>query len=115
MVINRKHITILALSLIGVVVLTGLSRQVFQAQTTRPGPVPGPAPLTHRQRLEYCVVNEIGLTTLGWKAKLSHGVNVETVDSDMTGISVVNRLGGGGWGVVSVVPQPGNSAEYFLM
>src|ERR1044072_1333131 len=111
MAINRKHITILALCLIGVVILTGLSCQVFQAQTTRPGPVPGPAPLTQRQRLEYCVVNEIGLTTLGWKAKLSHGGNVETVDSDMTGISVVNRLCGGGRGVGRGRHPPGDYAE----
>jgi hypothetical protein len=111
MSLKRRLITILLLSIVGVVLVTGLGRQIFQAQTRTTPPVPVTA---QRQRWEYCVVNEIRLTTLGWKAHESHGGNVDTVDSDMTGISAVNRLGGDGWEVVSVVHQSGNSAEYFL-
>lgn len=111
MVLNRRRFTILGLSLMGVIVLTGLGRQVFPAQTRASTPQTG---ATQRLRWEYCVVNEISLTTLGWKAHLSRGGNVETVDSDMTGISAVNRLGAEGWEIVNVVHEKGNSAEYFL-
>ncbi|HYW70889.1 MAG TPA: hypothetical protein VE961_07640 [Pyrinomonadaceae bacterium] len=113
MLIKPRAITILAVSLMGVVLLAGLGRQIFEAQTR----VPTPPPLygsAQRQRWEYCVVNEISLTTLGWKAHVSHGGNIETVDSDMTGISVLNRLGGEGWELVGAAHESGNSVEYFL-
>ena len=111
MVLNRRRLMVVVLSLIGLVSLTVVCRQVFPAQPRTSTPQPGS---TLRLRWEYCVVNEISLTTLGWKAHVSRGGNVETVDSDMTGISAVNRLGGEGWEVVNVVHEKGNSAEYFL-
>jgi hypothetical protein len=50
----------------------------------------------------------------GWKAQVSRGSSIDNVDSDITGISTVNRLGLEGWELVSVVHEKGNSVEYFL-
>jgi hypothetical protein len=50
----------------------------------------------------------------GWKAQFSRGSSIENVESDITGISTVNKLGLEGWEVVSVVHERGGSVEYFL-
>ena len=109
MVRNRKFtILILIVSVLALASATEVGRHFFQgteAQTR------GPA---QPQKWEYCTVNTITPGTGGWKAQLSHGGAIENVESDITGISTVNRLGQTGWELVSVVHQTGNSAEYFL-
>ena len=109
MVRNRKFtILILIVSVLALVSITEVGRHFFQAteaQTRLP---------TQPQRWEYCTVNMITPGSGGWKAQLSHGGAIENVESDLTGISTVNRLGMNGWELVSVVHQTGNSAEYFL-
>jgi len=107
MVRNRKFTTlILIVSVLALASITEFGRyalQAIQAQTRLP-----------TQRWEYCTVNMITPGTGGWKAQLSHGGAIENVESDLTGISTLNRLGMNGWELVSVVHQTGNSAEYFL-
>jgi hypothetical protein len=110
MLFQRKQILVLVLSVIALVSAAGLSRYAFQAQT-RPT---SPSPYT-RVRWEYCTVNMITPGSAGWKAQVSYGNITRSEESDMTGISTVNRLGADGWELVSVVHQTGNSAEYFLM
>jgi len=109
MVRNRKFtILILIVSVLALASATEVGRQAvqaIQAQTLLP---------TQPQKWEYCTVNMITPGTGGWKAQVSHGGAIENVDSDLTGISTVNRLGQNGWELVSVVHQTGNSAEYFL-
>ncbi len=109
MVRNRKFtILILIVSVLALALITGFGRhalQAIQAQTRLP---------TQPQRWEYCTVNMITPGTGGWKAQVSHGAGIENVDSDITGLSTVNRLGQTGWELVSVVHETGNSAEYFL-
>jgi Tfp pilus assembly protein PilV len=108
MLFQRKQILVLVLSVIGIVSIAELGRYAFQAQTRPPA-----SPLT-RVRWEYCTVNTITPGTGGWKAQVFYGTNSQSVESDMTGILAVNRLGVDGWEVVSVVHQTGNSTEYFL-
>jgi hypothetical protein len=109
MVRNRKFtILILIVSVLALASITEFGRQAvqaIQAQTRLP---------TQPQRWEYCTVNMITPGTGGWKAQLSRGGGIENVESDITGISTLNRLGMNGWELVSVVHQTGNSAEYFL-
>ena len=109
MVRNRKFtILILIVTVLTFVSITEFGRyalQAIQAQTR---------PSTQPQRWEYCTVNMITPGTGGWKAQVSHGGAIDNVDSDITGMSTVNRLGLSGWELVSVVHQTGNSAEYFL-
>ena len=109
MVRNRKFtILILIISVLALASITEFGRyavQAIQAQMRLPTPP---------QRWEYCTVNMITPGTGGWKAQVSHGGTIDNVDSDITGISTVNRLGMSGWELVSVVHQTGNSAEYFL-
>lgn len=110
MVRNRKFtILILIVSILALASITEFGRsalQAIQAQTRLPP--------TQPQRWEYCTVNMITPGTGGWKAQVSHGGAIENADSDITGISTVNRLGQSGWELVSVVHETGNSAEYFL-
>jgi hypothetical protein len=70
-----------------------------------------PAP---RLRWEYCTILNITPGTGGWKAQVARGGVIETMDSDLSGTSTLNRLGAEGWELVSVSHQTGNSAEYFL-
>ena len=109
MVRNRKFtISILIVSVLALASITEFGRyavQVIQAQTRLS---------TQPQKWEYCTVNMITPGTAGWKAQVSHGGSIENVDSDMTGLSTVNRLGQTGWELVSVVHETGNSSEYFL-
>ena len=112
MVRNRKFtILILIVSVLALASITEFGRyalQAIEAQTRIPTPPP------RSQRWEYCTVNMITPGSGGWKAQLSHGGAIENVESDLTGISTLNRLGMNGWELVSVVHQTGNSAEYFL-
>ena len=108
MVRNRKvTILILIVSVLALASITEFGRQAVQAIQAQTRP-------TQPQRWEYCTVNMITPGTGGWKAQLSHGGAIENVESDITGISTLNRLGMNGWELVSVVHQTGNSAEYFL-
>ena len=108
MVRNRKFtILILIVSVLALASITEFGRYALQAIQAQTRP-------TQPQRWEYCTVNMITPGTGGWKAQLSHGGAIENVESDLTGISTVNRLGQTGWELVSVVHQTGNSAEYFL-
>ena len=108
MLLQRKQILFMVLSLIALVSIAGLGRYAFQAQTRPPS-----SPMT-RVRWEYCTVNTITPGSGGWKAQVWYATNSENVESDLTGIMAVNRLGAEGWEVVSVVHERGNSAEYFL-
>ena len=103
---NPKRILILALGLIVVASLTEIGRLGFE--TTRAQIRVG------RERWEYCTVNTISAGSGGWKAQIHRGGNVENADSDISGISTVNRLGSDGWELVGVAHMSGNSVEYFL-
>ena len=108
MVRNRNFtIVILIVSVLALASITEFGRQAVQAIQAQTRP-------TQPQRWEYCTVNMITPGTGGWKAQVSHGGAIENVESDITGISTLNRLGMNGWELVSVVHQTGNSAEYFL-
>ena len=108
MLLQRKQILVLVLSVIGIVSIAELGRYAFQAQTRPPS-----SPMT-RVRWEYCTVNNIKGGPGGWKAQVWYGTNSQNVESDFTGISAVNQLGADGWELVSVVGETENSTEYFL-
>ena len=103
---NSKRIVTLALCVIVVALLTEFGRLTLE--TTRAQTRIG------RDRWEYCTVNTISPGSGGWKAQIHRGGNVETADSDISGISTLNRLGGDGWELVGVTHMSGNSVEYFL-
>jgi hypothetical protein len=103
---NRKRLLILALGLIVVASLIEFGRLAFE--TTRA------QTRTGRERWEYCTVNTVTPGSGGWKAQIHRGTNVDNVESDISGISTINRLGVDGWELVSVVHESGNSVEYFL-
>jgi hypothetical protein len=106
---NRKSVVVIVtITAIALVLLTELSFRALSAQARQPGP------LTARQKWEYCTVNMVTPGSGGWKAQVSRGASVDNVDSDITGISTVNRLGLEGWELVSAVHEKGNSVEYFL-
>lgn len=100
----KSAVVIVSITAIALVSLTELSLRALQAQGRQPG----------RERWEYCTVNMVTPGSGGWKAQVSRGANIENVDSDITGISTVNRLGVEGWELVGVVHEKGNSVEYFL-
>ena len=104
---NWKSVVIVSVTAIALVSLTELSLRALQAQGRQPGP-------SGRERWEYCTVNMVTPGSGGWKAQVSRGSGVDNVESDLTGISTVNRLGLEGWELVSVVHEKGNSVEYFL-
>ena len=109
MVRNRKYtILILIVSVLALASITEFGRHAWQSieAQTRVSTMP--------QRWEYCTVNMITPGSGGWKAQVSHGGSIENVDSDISGISTLNRLGLDGWELVSVVHETGNSVEYFL-
>jgi hypothetical protein len=108
--IRQKNslIALMIITPIAVVSMTGLSLRALNAQT-RPPFIP-----PERQKWEYCTVQMVTPGSGGWKAQLSNGSSIENVDSDISGISTVNRLGMSGWEVVSVVHERGGSVEYFL-
>jgi hypothetical protein len=106
---NRKSVVVVVtITAIALVSLTELSFRALNAQARQPGQP------TARQRWEYCTVQMVTAGSGGWKAQLSYGSGIENVESDITGISTVNRLGMAGWEVVSVVHEKGSSVEYFL-
>ena len=108
MVRNRKYtILILIVSVLALASITEFGRHAWQSIEAQTRP-------TTPQRWEYCTVNMITPGSGGWKAQVSHGGAIENAESDITGLSTVNRLGLSGWELVSVVHQTGNSAEYFL-
>lgn len=104
---NQKSVVVFVLvTAIALVSLTELSLRALKAQTRQPP--------SARERWEYCTVNMVTPGSGGWKAQVSRGSSIENVDSDITGVSTVNRLGFEGWELVSVVHEKGNSVEYFL-
>ena len=104
---GKSAAVILIITVIALVLMTQLSLRALKAQARQPPP---PA----RERWEYCTVNMVTPGSGGWKAQLSRGSSIENVESDITGISTINRLGLEGWELVSVVHEKGNSVEYFL-
>ncbi len=104
---NRKSVVVIVMvTAVALVSLTELSLRALKAQTRQPPNV--------RERWEYCTVQMVTPGSGGWKAQVTRGSSTENVDSDITGISTVNRLGFEGWELVSVVHEKGNSVEYFL-
>ena len=104
---NRNSLVVIVIvTAIALISTTELSLRALKAQT-RPSS-------SARERWEYCTVQMVTPGSGGWKAQLSRGSSIENVDSDLTGISTVNRLGAEGWELVSVVHEKGNSVEYFL-
>ena len=67
-----------------------------------------------RQKWEYCTILNTSPGTGGWKAQVARGGSIETMDSDVSGITTLNKLGTEGWELVGVVHQTGYSTEYFL-
>jgi hypothetical protein len=59
------------------------------------------------QKWEYCYVSAPYSTINGWKVKVSRGGELEIRDSDVTGATVLNKLGSEGWELV------GTSAEVY--
>ena len=109
---TNRTLLIFVLSLI---VLGGISEFGWWALKTADAQTrPPSSSLLPRQRWEYCTVNTVTPGTGGWKAQISYGARTENVDSDISGISTLNRLGEGGWELVSAVHEKGNSVEYFL-
>ena len=101
----RRTVVLIAIATLGAsVLMAGMSLRALQAQGRPP----------ERQKWEYRSVQMVTAGSGGWKAQLSDGSSIENVDSDITGISTVNRLGQSGWEVVSVVHEKGSSVEYFL-
>ncbi len=86
-----------------------VSSRVAMAQVRAGSPT-----LATRQKWEYCTILNITPGTGGWKAQVARGGVIETMDSDLSGTTTLNRLGADGWELVSVSHQTGNSAEYFL-
>jgi len=66
------------------------------------------------QKWEYCTILNTSPGTGGWKAQVARGGSIETMDSDVSGITTLNKLGAEGWELVGVVHQTGYSTEYFL-
>ena len=75
---------------------------------------PGGSTPANRERWEYCTILNITPGTAGWKAQVARNGTIETMESDLSGTTTLNRLGLEGWELVSVSHQTGNSAEYFL-
>jgi hypothetical protein len=100
----KKFFVLIIVVSVSALAIAQLARYTLQAQPRLPA----------RERWEYCTVNMVTPGSGGWKAQVSRGSSVDNVDSDITGISTVNRLGLEGWELVSVVHEKGNSVEYFL-
>jgi hypothetical protein len=100
----KKFFVLLIIVSVSALAIAQLARYTLQAQPRLPA----------RERWEYCTVNMVTPGSGGWKAQVSRGSSIDNVDSDITGISTVNRLGLEGWELVSVVHEKGNSVEYFL-
>src|SRR4029077_1518285 len=105
---GRSVVAIAILTAIVLITITELSYRALNAQARQP------TQLSARQKWEYCTVNMVTPGSGGWKAQLSRGSSIENVESDITGISTVNKLGLEGWELVSAVHEKGNSVEYFL-
>jgi len=111
MIRNRKYTILILILIVSVLALASITEfgphalQATEAQNRLP---------TQPQRWEYCTVNTITPGTGGWKAQVSHGGSIENVDSDITGISTVNRLGLKRVGTGERRPPDRDSAEYFL-
>ena len=107
---NRKFaLLIVIVSVVALVVIGYWGSRALQAQPRQPS-----SSLLPRQRWEYCTVNTVTPGSGGWKAQISYGARTENVDSDINGVSTLNRLGLDGWELVSVVHENGNSVEYCL-
>jgi hypothetical protein len=104
--VSQSEIRVVFVIVTTIALVSLLSLRALKAQTRQPP--------SARERWEYCTVNMVTPGSGGWKAQVSRGSNVENVDSDITGIYTVNRLGFEGWELVSVVHERGNSVEYFL-
>ena len=104
---TRKSVFLtVVITTLALISVTGLGLRALKAQVRQPPPA--------RERWEYCTVNMVTPGSGGWKAQVSRGSSIENVESDITGISTVNRLGLEGWELVSAVHEKGNSVEYFL-
>ena len=99
----KKFFVLIIVVSVSALAIAQWARYTLQAQPRLP-----------RERWEYCTVNMVTPGSGGWKAQVSRGSSIDNVDSDITGISTVNKLGLEGWEIVSVVHEKGNSVEYFL-
>ena len=75
---------------------------------------PGGSTSANKERWEYCTILNITPGTAGWKAQVARNGTIETMESDLSATTTLNRLGLDGWELVSVSHLPGNSVEYFL-
>jgi hypothetical protein len=110
---QRFRILVMASCLIVLGLVMAAGWHVLSGATMAQTRTGNSAPAT-RQKWEYCAILNITPGTAGWKAQVARGGIIETMDSDLSGTSTLNRLGAEGWELVSVSHQTGNSAEYFL-
>src|SRR5437762_6614852 len=102
----RILVMVSCLVILGFVMTIGW--HVLSGATMAQGRSGSSAPTT-RQKWEYCTVLNITPGTAGWKAQVARNGIIETMDSDVSGISTLNRLGLEGWELVSVSHQTGYS------
>ena len=107
----RILVMVSCLVILGFVMTTGW--HVLSGATMAQGRTGSSTP-ANRQKWEYCTILNITPGTGGWKAQVARGGVIETMDSDLSGTSTLNRLGLDGWEMVSASHQTGNSVEYFL-
>jgi hypothetical protein len=110
---QRFRILVMVSCLVVLVLVTAIGWHVLSGATMAQVRSSSSASAT-RQKWEYCTILNITPGTAGWKAQVARNGIIETMDSDLSGITTLNRLGLEGWELVSVSHQTGNSAEYFL-
>jgi hypothetical protein len=110
---QRSRVLILVPGLLVFAFVMALGWRAFSKETMAQVRTANQSPAT-RQRWEYCTILSVTPGTAGWKAQVARGGIIETMDSDLSGTTTLNKLGADGWELVSVSHQTGNSAEYFL-
>ena len=110
---QRLRILVMVSCLVVFGLVTAIGWHVLSGATMAQVRSGSSAPAT-RQKWEYCTILNITPGTAGWKAQVARNGIIETMDSDVSGITTLNRLGLDGWELVGAVHQTGYSTEYFL-
>lgn len=63
------------------------------------------------QRWEYCLMSPPYPTPYGWKVNIYLGGKDETIDSDMSSVAALNKLGADGWELVGVSDEVVNQGN----